>query len=87
MSNLLEAVARKSSGKDMAYLLFVALVSLSIYVFILRNKLGLSTGNLRELEKRFSAYKESIEKQISNQKNALERLVKYQHIVNIEDEA
>ena len=84
---MLEAGAGKSSGKDMAYLLFVALVSLSIYVFILRNKLGLSIGNFRELEKRFSAYKESIEKQISNQKNALERLVKYQHIVNIEDEA
>lgn len=71
----------------MAYLLFLALVTLSAYFFILRKKLSLIVKEFRELEKRFAAYKESTEKQISNQKNVLEKLSKYQHIVNIEDEA
>lgn len=71
----------------MAYLLFLALVAISIYTLILFKNHGLKIKEYRELEKRFSAYKESTEKQISNQNNALERLSKYQHIVNIEDEA
>lgn len=71
----------------MTYLLFLTLVGLSVYTLILRNKYNLTVKEYRELEKRFSAYKESSEKQISNQKSALARLSKYQHIVNIEDEA
>lgn len=71
----------------MAYLLFLALVGLSIYTLTLRNKYSLTVKRFKELEKRFSVYKESSEKQILNQKETLDRLSKYQYIINIEDEA
>lgn len=71
----------------MAYFAFLALLAVSIYAFTLRNKVGVVRKDLKALDERFSAYREATEKQILSQQESLTRLSKFQHIVDIEDEA
>jgi hypothetical protein len=72
----------------MGYIILLwALIGISVYAFLIRNKFYKTSQEYKEVVKRFEAYKETTKRQAKADKKRIEELAKYQHIIDVEEAA